>query len=223
MEIKKGLKNSKLKTLKIYEYDSEPTLLTKQIEKITNYKIRKQNLKDEIVRLEKSEDINKEKKIKQLEKRYTLGKVNFNSVIVADFDESLKSVVTSLLYSDVSPNKKYFITLNQWFNESLIQEKSLQPIYYPSINKKNWDNYKERFYKKFEDYPNHLSLLSYDLIGLIYYLSLKNDFSTTDTQKLFKKESSFKGKIGIFDIKNNEINHRLNFYKIEDKKVTEIF
>ncbi len=223
MEIKKGIKNSKLKTFKIYEYDTEPTQLTKQIEKITNYKIRKQNLKDEIVRLEKSDDINKEKKIKQLEKRYTLGKVNFNSVIIADFDESLKSVVTSLLYSDVSPNKKYFITLNQWFNESLIQEKSLQPIYYPSINKRNWDNYKDRFYKKFEDYPNHLSLLSYDLIGLIYYLSLKNDFSTTDTQKLFKKESSFKGKIGIFDIKNNEINHRLNFYKIEDQKVTEIF
>ena len=223
MEIKKGIKNSKLKTFKIYEYDTEPTQLTKQIEKITNYKIRKQNLKDEIVRLEKSDDINKEKKIKQLEKRYTLGKVNFNSVIIADFDESLKSVVTSLLYSDVSPDKKYFITLNQWFNESLIQEKSLQPIYYPSINKRNWDNYKDRFYKKFEDYPNHLSLLSYDLIGLIYYLSLKNDFSTTDTQKLFKKESSFKGKIGIFDIKNNEINHRLNFYKIEDQKVTEIF
>jgi len=223
VEIKKGIKNSKLKTFRIYEYDTEPTQLTKQIEKITNYKIRKQNLKDEIVRLEKSDDINKEKKIKQLEKRYTLGKVNFNSVIIADFDESLKSVVTSLLYSDVSPDKKYFITLNQWFNESLIQEKSLQPIYYPSINKRNWDNYKDRFYKKFEDYPNHLSLLSYDLIGLIYYLSLKNDFSTTDTQKLFKKESSFKGKIGIFDIKNNEINHRLNFYKIEDQKVTEIF
>ncbi len=222
-EIKKGLKNSKLKVSRIYEYDTEPTLLTKQIEKITNYQIRKQNLKDEIRRLEKSEDANKEKKIKQLEKKYTLGRVNFNSVIIGDFDESLKSVTTSLLYSDVSPDKKYFITLNQWFNKSLIQEKSLQPIYYPSINKKNWENYKNRFYKKFEKYPNHLSILSYDLIGLIYYLSLKNDFDSTDIQKLFKKENSFRGKIGIFDIKNNEINHRLNFYKIENEKIIEIF
>ena len=32
-----------------------------------------------------------------------------------------------------------------------------------------------------------------------------------------------KGKIGIFDIKENKINHRLNFYKIEDKKLIEIF
>ena len=152
-----------------------------------------------------------------------MGKVNFNSVVIADFDESLKSVATSLLYTDVSPEKKYFISLNQWFNESLIQEKSLQPIYYPSINKENWEQYKDRFYRKFKKYPNHLSLLSYDLVGLIYYLSLKNDFMTIDTQKLFKDESSFKGKIGIFDIKNNEINHRLNFYKIEKNQTIKIF
>ena len=222
-EIKKGIKNSKLKTKKIFEYDTEPTKLTKQIEKITNYRIRKQNLEDEIKRLEQSEDPNKEKKIKQLEKKYTLGKVNFDSVVIADFDESLKSVATSLLYSDVSPDKQYFISLNQWFNESLIQEESLQPMYYPSINKKNWENYKNLFYKKFKKYPNHLSLLSYDLVGLIYYLSFKNNFLTTDIEKLFKDESSFKGKIGIFDIKNNEINHRLNFYKIEKNQTTEIF
>ena len=222
-EIKKGLKNSKLKTKKIFEYDTEPTKLTKQIEKITNYRIRKQNLEDEIKRLEQSDDPNKEKKIKQLEKRYTLGKVNFDSVVIADFDESLKSVATSLLYSDVSPDKEYFISLNQWFNESLIQEESLQPMYYPSINKKNWENYKDLFYKKFKKYPNHLSLLSYDLVGLIYYLSFKNDFLTTNIEKLFKDENSFKGKIGIFDIKNNEINHRLNFYKIEKNQTTEIF
>ena len=222
-EVKKGIKNSKLNSLKIYEYETEPTKLTKQIEKITNYRIRKQNLKDEIKRLEKSDDVNKEKKIKQLEKKYTLGNVNFNSVIIADFDESLKSVATSLLYSDVSPQKKYFITFNQWFDQSLIQEKTLQPIYYPSINKENFENYKNRFYKKFKKYPNHLSLLSYDLVGLIYYLGLQNDFLITDTQKLFKKENSFKGKIGIFDIKNNEINHRLNFYKLDKKKIKEIF
>ena len=41
---------------------TEPTKLTKQIEEITNYQIRKQNLEDEILRLKKSNQINKEKK-----------------------------------------------------------------------------------------------------------------------------------------------------------------
>ena len=76
------------------------------------------------------------KKIKNLEKKYTIGNVKFDSVVIADFDESLKSVITSLLYTDVSPKDKYFITFNQWFDESLFNEAASQPIYYPSINKK---------------------------------------------------------------------------------------
>ena len=70
-EVKKGIKNSKIKIFKDYVYDTEPTKLTSQIEKITNYKIRKQNLEDEIYRIKNSNDTNKEKKIKRLEKRYT--------------------------------------------------------------------------------------------------------------------------------------------------------
>jgi hypothetical protein len=220
-EVQKGIKDSKIKVFRDYIYDIEPTKLTQQIEEITNYEIRKQNLYDEISRIENSNDPNKEKKIEQLKKRYTLGGLNFDAVVIADFDESLKSVTTSLLYTDVSPKNKYFITLNQWFEESLINETNLQPIYYPSINKINFDNYKNKFYKEFEEYPDHLSLLSYDLVGLVYYLSLKNNLS--DLDKLFKKKNSFKGKIGIFDIEDNKINHRLNFYKIEDGKLTEIF
>ena len=220
-EVKRGIKNSKIKIFKDYVYNTDPTKLTSQIEEITNYKIRKQNLEDEIYRIKKSNETNKEKKIKRLEKRYSLGGLNFDAVVIADFDESLKSVATSLLYTDVSPKNKYFITLNQWFDQSLLNETDIQPIYYPSINKNNFNNYKDKFYKEFKEYPSHLTLLSYDLVGLVYYLSLKTNLSNLN--KLFKKKNSFKGKIGIFDIKNNKINHRLNFYKIEDKKIIEIF
>ena len=220
-EVKKGIKNSKIKIFKEYMYNTEPTKLTKQIEEITNYKIRKQNLEDEIYRIKNSNDANKENKIKRLEKRYTLGGLNFDAVVIADFDESLKSVSTSLLYTDVLPKNKYFITLNQWFDESLLKETDIQPLYYPSINKENFDNYKIKYFNAFTEDPNHLSLLSYDLVGLIYYLSLNSNIENLN--KIFKRKNSFKGKIGIFDIKNNKINHRLNFYKIEDQKITEIF
>ena len=221
LEIKNGIKNSRIKTDKEYFYDIEPTKLTKQIEKITNYEIRKQNLYDEITRVEKSDNPNKEKIIENLKKRYTIGNLSFDSIIIADFNESLKSVVTSLLYTDVSPKEKYFITFNQWFDESLLYEKTSQPIYYPSINKENLINFEKKFQKEFDQIPNHLSLLSYDLVGLVYYLSLKNDLS--DINKSFQKKNSFKGKIGIFDIENNKINHRLNFYKVDNGILKEIF
>ena len=220
-EIKKGMKDSKIETYKEYDYNTDPTKLTKQIEEITKYKIRKQNLEDEITRIKNSNEPNKEKKIKRLEKRYTIGNLNFDAVVISDFDESLKSVTTSLLYTDVKPENKYFITLNQWFDESLLKETDVQPIYYPSINKENFDDYKIKYFNAFNEDPSHLSLLSYDLVGLIYYLSFKSDL--TNLSRLFKKQNSFKGKIGIFDVKNNKINHRLNFYKVENKELTKIF
>tara|TARA_B100000989_G_scaffold54207_1_gene36359 strand:- start:485 stop:1639 length:1155 start_codon:yes stop_codon:yes gene_type:complete len=220
-EVKKGIKKSKIKLLKQYNYDIDPTKLTKQIEKITDYGIRKQNLLDEITRVEKSDDPNKDRILENLEKRYTLGSLKFDSVVIADFDESLKSVITSLLYTDVSPKDKYIITLNQWFDESLLKETNAQPIYYPSINKQNLDEFKNKFFKKFNYKPNYLSLLSYDLIGLIYFLSLKSE--TFELNKSFITQNTFKGKIGIFEIKDNKINHQLNFYEISDGKLKKIF
>ena len=220
-EIKKAIKQSKIKISNYHIYDIEPTKLTAQIEKITNYKIRKQNLADEIKRVENSNLIDKEKQLEKLNKKYTIGNVNFDSVIISDFDESLKSVITSLLYTDVSPKKKFIITFNQWFEESLLEEKTIQPIYYPSIDQENLENFKRKYYSEFDENPNYLALLSYDLVGLIYYLSLNNEL--IDTDKIFKKKNSFKGKIGVFEIENNKINHDLNFYQIDKGLLKKVF
>ena len=220
-EIKEAISYSKIKILKNYYYNTDPTKLTNQIEKITNYKRRKQNLEDEIKRLENLDEDKNERLIEKLKKRDTLGRVKFDSVIIADFDESLKSVTTSLLYTDISPMDKYFITLNQWFDESLLKEISSQPMYFPSINKENYEKFSEVYFDTFNEYPNQLSFLSYDLVGLVYFLILQNN-SIID-EKIFSKKTQFKGKIGIFEIKNNKIFHILNFYKIEDMKFKKIF
>ena len=103
----------------------------------------------------------------------------------------------------------------------MLKEKTIQPIYYPSINKKNLQVFEKKFFQEFKENPNYLSLLSYDLVGLVYYLSLNNELKNIN--KLFKKKNSFKGKIGVFDIKDNKINHRLNFYQVKNGKLTEIF
>tara|TARA_B100001123_G_scaffold235715_1_gene264410 strand:- start:2377 stop:3525 length:1149 start_codon:yes stop_codon:yes gene_type:complete len=220
-EIEKAISQSKIKINEVHYYDSDPTKLTNQIEKITKYPQRKQNLKDEIKRLENSDEINKDIKISNLKKKDTLGKIKFDSIIISDFDESLKSITTSLLYTDVSPKEIYFITLNQWFDESLLKETSSQPIYFPSINKNNYDDFINIYYKTFNEYPNQLSFLSYDLIGLIYYLIIQNNLIVDP--KIFLKKNMFKGKVGIFEIKNNKINHILNFYKVEDNNFKKIF
>ena len=40
---------------------------------------------------------------------------------------------------------------------------------------------------------------------------------------MFLKKNMFKGKMGIFEVKDNKINHTLNFYKAEDNNFKKIF
>ena len=220
-EVEKAISESKIKLKQKFYYNTDPTVLTAQIEDLTYYGIRKQNLIDEITRLENSNETNKEKKIEKLKKKDTLGGINFDSVIIADFDESLKSVITSLLYTDVSSKRIHYICLNQWFDKSLLKEKNIQPIYFPSINKKNYDEFIDEYFKTYNKYPNQLSFLSYDLVGLVYFLIYQNNFIIDN--KIFFKKNKFKGKIGIFEINKNKINHALNFYVVENEEFKEIF
>ena len=220
-EIEDAAVKTKLKLKDKFIYSSDPTILTSQIEKLTRYPQRKQNLKDEIKRLKNSNEVNKEKKISNLKKRDTLGGINFDSVIIADFDESLKSVANSLLYTDVSSSRIHYITLNQWFDKSILKDENLQPIYFPSINKENYDNFVSEYFNIYNEYPNQISFLSFDLVGLVYFLIYKNDFIINN--KIFYKKNKFKGKIGIFEINKNKISHILNFYVAENNNFKKIF
>ena len=220
-EIEEAIYKTKINHKEVFYYDREPTKLTKQIEDLTKYQIRKDNLKYEIKRIESLSFKDKEKKIQNLKKKDTLGKINFDSVIIADFDENLKSVATSLLYTDVSSKRIKYITLNQWFDESLLKENSLHPIYFPSVNKSNYELFMNDFKYAYGLDGDQLSFLSYDLIGLVYFLIYENNFKIS--KKIFYKKNKFKGKIGIFEINKNTITHQLNFYGIEDNKFKKIF
>ena len=220
-EIEVAIVKSNIKLKDVFFYDKEPTLLTKQIEELTRHSQRKRRLKDEIKKLENSSIQNKEKKIEKLKKKDTLGGINFDSVIIADFDEGLKSVATSLLYTDVSSKRISYITLNQWFDKTLLKETSLQPIYFPSINKENYNAFTNNYLNIYNSKPNQLSFLSYDLVGLVYFLLYQNKFKIS--KKMFYKKNKFKGKIGIFEIDKNVITHKLNFYSVEDNQFKKIF
>ncbi len=220
-EIEQAINKTKIKHKKVFYYDREPTKLTKQIENLTNYQERKNNLKNEIKRIEGLSFKDKDKKIQNLKKKDTLGNVNFDSVVIADFDENLKSVATSLLYTDVSSKRISYITLNQWFDESLLKENSLHPMYFPSINKGNYEIFMNEFKNTYGLDGDQLSFLSYDLIGLVYFLLYENDFNIS--KKIFYKKNKFMGKIGIFEISKNTITHQLNFYSIQNNEFKKIF
>ena len=122
--IEKKIKNINLSYSKKFKYSPDPKILTGEIEKLTNYSQRKRNLDRRIKLLEK-DDPASIRELKLLEQKYTLGKVNFDSVIVIDFGNSLKSLLTSLIFSDVNQKEILFMTVNQWFDKSIFFLKTL--------------------------------------------------------------------------------------------------
>ena len=211
-EIRNSLAKIKYKFSKIYSYDTNPEKLIKQIEKITKYKQRKDDLNRRVKILENSDLIVHKQELKKLKKKDTLGGVNFDSVIIADFDQNLKSVVTSFLYTDVSHNQIKFITLNQWFDETLFKENSTNYIYFPSINNKNYNKFKETYFINFNTYPIEISGISYDILGLVYHLFKKNNYEINRNH--FVQKTKFNGSLGIFEIEKNSINYQLEIYQV---------
>ena len=210
-----------LKFYRIYSYDVNPKKITGEIEKITNYQERKKDLERRIKILEKSDLYKHEQELKELEQMHTLGKVNFDSVVIIDFGERLKSVLTSFMFSDVPSDEVKFFTINQWFDETFFNENALQNLHFPSIDFDNLKKFKKKYLDTFEEEPNQVSILAYDALGLIYYCWFNNDTQFKPDQ-LYNK-NGFKGLHGEFIIKDNLSKHQLKIYKVSDKKFLEVY
>ena len=166
-----------------------------------------------IKKLEGSEEPKDLRELNQLKQRYTLGKVNFDSVIIIDFGDGLKSILTSLAYTDVSEKDVLIIAANQWFDDSILNETSISNFYFPSVDLKNFNRFKKKFYDTFDYKPNDVTILSYDSVGLIYYLWKKN--VKINSVKDFNMKNDIKGKIGKFRISENKVIQKLNIYQLD--------
>jgi ABC-type branched-subunit amino acid transport system substrate-binding protein len=217
--IDRKIKSLKLKNYKIFKYNSDPRVLTGEIEKITNYSKRKNNLELRKKFLKKQNNEKSKKELEILERLYTLGSVNFDSLIIIDFGSSLKSVLASLVFSDVDDESIIFTTVNQWFDESIFRENSVKNLYFPAVDMKEFKKYNKKYYKAFLQKPDEITILSYDALGLIYYVWNKNN-GINSINDFFIKEK-IKGKIGTFEFKNNRVSQQLKIYKTENNKFKE--
>ena len=160
-----------------------------------------------------------EEELKNLKKKYTLGEVDFDSVIIANFGENLKSVTNSFSFSDVTAQDVKFITLNQWFDETLLKESSANQIYFPSINLANYSKFKETYFKNYNKYPPQISILSYDILGLIYYI---NKVQGSDLKKNIFNKKSYVGEVGEFSFEDKIVTHKLDIYQVLDNQFLKI-
>ena len=217
--IDKKIRLLKLKNYKIFKYNSDPRILTGEIEKLTNYDQRKKNLEIRKKILEKIDDDKSRKELKVLERLFTLGAVDFDSVVVIDFGNSLKSVLSSLIYTDVDESAVLISTVNQWFDESIFRENSVKNLYFPSVDMKQFKKYNRNYFKSFGIKPDEITILAYDALGLVHYVWKRNNGIKTINDFFIKEK--IKGKIGTFEFKEKKVSQQLKIYKTEGNKFKE--
>ena len=216
--IENKLNKLDLKNYKIFRYNPDPKVLTGEIEILTNYSQRKRNLENRKKMFEDKEDEQSKRQLEKLEQKYTLGDVKFDSVIIIDFGNSLKSVLTSLVFTDVDQKKVLFTTINQWFDESIFYENTVSSLYYPSVDYKEFKKYKDNYFKIFNNFPSEITILAYDAIGLIYYAWKKKGKINSVNDFSFK--GKIKGKIGTFSFNNKKTIQDLSIYKAANNRFT---
>tara|TARA_B110000444_G_scaffold47533_1_gene43358 strand:+ start:2012 stop:3166 length:1155 start_codon:yes stop_codon:yes gene_type:complete len=217
--IDKKIKLMKLKNYKVFKYNPDPRVLTGEIEKLTNYNQRKKSLEKRKNILEKQDDDKSKKELKVLERLFTLGSVNFDSVIIIDFGSSLKSVLSSLVYTDVDDETVLISTVNQWFDESIFEENLIKNLYFPSVDMKQFKKYNENYFKSFGMKPYEVTILAYDALGLINYVWKKNKGINTINDFFIKEK--IRGKIGTFRFKERKVSQQLKIYKTNKNKFKE--
>ena len=226
LEKEEELKNLKKKYI-VEEVDLNSVVLSEK--ELKNLK-KKYTLLDAQINEEELENLKKkhaislddqinEEELKNLKKKYTLGEVDFDSVIIANFGENLKSVTNSFSFSDVTAQDVKFITLNQWFDETLLKESSANQIYFPSINLANYSKFRETYFKNYNKYPPQISILSYDILGLIYYI---DKVQGSDLKKNIFNKKSYVGEVGEFSFEDKIVTHKLDIYQVLDNQFLKI-
>ena len=96
-ELRNALVKSKYEFMNIYSYDVEPIKLTSQIKQITAYNERTKKLEKIIEFVEKGiEILEKEEELENLKKKYTLGEVDLDSVVINERElKNLKKKIHS--------------------------------------------------------------------------------------------------------------------------------
>ena len=217
--IDEKIKLIKLKNYKVFKYSSDPRILTGEIEQLTNYKKRKKNLENRKNILKKKNDDRSNAELKILERLFSLGPVNFDSVIIIDFGNSLKSVLSSLVYTDVDDTTVLISTVNQWFDESIFRENLVKNLYFPSVNMKQFKRYNENYFKFFGMKPDEITILAYDALGLVHYVWKRNKGIKTINNFFIKEE--IRGKIGTFKFKDKKVSQQLKMYKTDNNRFKE--
>lgn len=188
---------------------------------IADYDLRKQALKDEIDLLKVENTFESNKKIKLLSSKDTLGKLEFEALLIAVENFQQLSLLSSILpYYDVDQKEIQYLGTSIWNKDAVVKEPGLDNSVFVSLDKSKVKVFNELYLDSFKKRPHPIAIYAFDTIGLISSLD-KNNLLINKENILSLK--GFNGLSGKFQFKKNgEISRSLMLYRIKNEKIINI-
>ena len=194
---------------------SDSLELDKDLKKFSFFEEGKNLLESEIEKI-KLADINsveKESRIKQLEKLETFGEKPFDSLIIGESGNDLIEVLALLAFYDINSSNTLIFGTNIWDGIEKSKEDVIDDTYYATSLILNKDDYKEIFFDIFDSKPSNLNFIINDIIHFI-----------TSKQNRDLKRETFNGEFSSFKATSNgHVKRKIFINKFSDGKVKSNF
>lgn len=152
-------------------YDPASSDITPEIRVLAQYDDRHQALVEERDKLEAMEDEASKLALSRLENLDTLGKPDFDAVLLPIGGRSLLSIAPSLAFFDVDPAEVKYLGTALWNDPSLGNEPTLQGGWFAAPSPELWEGFQRRYRNTYGATPPRIATLAYDMTALAAVLA----------------------------------------------------
>lgn len=194
---------------------SDSLELDKDLKKFSFFEEGKSLLASEIerVKLLDIDSVEKNSRIKNLEKLETFGEKPFDSLIIGESGNDLIEILALLAFYDINSSNTLIFGTNIWDGIEKSKEDVIDDTYYATSLILNKDDYKEIFFDIFDNKPSNLNFIINDIIHYI-----------TSKQNRDLKRETFNGEFSSFKATSNgHMKRKIFINKFSDGKVKSNF
>ena len=132
-------------------------------------------------------------------------KLDFDTLLIADDGNRLKSIAALFALYDVTPDVVMFVGMSQWHDPSLTKEGALIGSYFPSLARPDYEAFATKYQEAYGKKPIRLASLSYDAVKLIAFLGQDGQV----TKDELTQPNGFRGTDGLFRFRTDGTSERL--------------
>lgn len=188
-------------------YNPVGTDFTDQVRAMSNYDIRRSNLKARIRALEARDDEVSRAALAQLRRRDTLGGLDFEAILLPTLDPLvLRSLVSQLAQYDVSQPEIRILGLSLWDEfGNLSSEPPLIGSWYVAPPDNSWRLFAKRYKQTYDRLPPTLAALAYETTALAI---LSSQADQPFSRESLVNPKGYQGVLGIFRLNAGGHAHR---------------